>query len=421
MKKPIYLFLLIVASVFVACEDSVTYPVQDIDSPAISESALRTPEEAIEIASRAAIEYNCNPSRVMPRIVNTDNVITIGSNENSRSTSEDTLLYAVEYENNEGFALISASKATQPVFAVISDGTYHESLESDNPAFRDFLNKSKRYISVHDSIKFDTIHKREPIYREERTVLVDENIGPKTKNLRWGQEYPEGTLFNNKLSGCGPTALAIALAYLQYPSNLSVTLNGTTTNYSLNWSDLCQHTQSWTHREKDLGIDCCNASRHDMIARICREIGRRANADDSSEEGTGVQYPNLGNAAISILGTNHVSQNFQSYNNNLTRSAVKSGIAIVRGPLQGSDNGHVWIIDGYKYYSAIVRIYKSDPNVAVIIGESNEELVDEYYETTYSVYCNWGWRGSCNGYYKADVMATNSGTFTPKHILSIKK
>lgn len=421
MKKPVYLLLLIAGSALVSCEDSITYPVPDTDEPTAITSVIRTPEEAIEIASRAAIEYNNSTSRAMPRIAKTDNIITIGRDLNGRSTSEDTLLYAVEYENDEGFALISASRATDPVFAVISNGTYRESLESENPAFRDFLHKSKRYISVHDGIKIDTLHKKLPTYREERTILVNENIAPKTQNLRWGQKYPEGTFFRNKIAGCATTALAISLAYLKSPSTLSVTLNGTTTNYTLNWDDICLHTDSWRWEQYDLGYDCCNSSRHDMIAKICWEIGRRAKADDSEAGSTGIEYLNLGNAAKSILGSNHVPENFQPYNDNRTRSAVKSGIAIVRGHKQETGEGHEWIIDGYHFYIAQVRIYEIDNNIGVVIGDtSNETLIDEYTVSKYDVYCNWGWRGSCNGYYNAEVMATKEGSFTPEHILSIK-
>lgn len=414
------------ALILSSCEDTVTISIPDEQQESLY-SYNFTPEEAIEIAGNAAIELSGSQSRVMPRIANAGSVQIIGEH-NSRTEGDDTLLYVVEYENNEGFALISGKRTTDPILAVINEGTYQEALDSENPAFREFLQKSKRYISIGD-LPIDTLHKKQPTYREEITVLADENIMPKTANLKWGQEYPEGTYFSNHTAGCGPVALAIGMAYLKYPSSLSVTVNSTTKIITLNWDDIYMHTQSYTWRDYHSGDDCpsCNAHRHDAIALLCREIGRRAQADDSQTGQTGVERTNLGNAAISILGSAHIPNNFISYTGEGLRSACKSGIALLRAKDKISGKGHMWVADGYQYYSAHIRVYKTDPNGPISLDGPSEELVDEYYKTTFMVSCNWGWRGSCNGYYNWKLMNTKDDitksehSFSPEHILTIKK
>ena len=259
-----------------------------------------------------------------------------------------------------------------------------------------------------------------PTYREERTILADEYVAPKTSNLKWGQEFPEGKYFSNNLSGCGPTALAIGLAYLKYPPQIVITRNGPKELYPLNWEDICKHTQSYSMVEHELGLDCrnCTEARHESIAILCRQIATNANAT-SDTLGTSVNRYNLGNAAISLLSSNHVPDNFKSISASGIRSACNSGIALFRGGVDDSNFGHIWVVDGYKYTSTLVRVYEVDNNVISLDG-SNEELIDEYREIKFTVSCNWGWNGRYNGYFNSEVMNIPVGKFTPTDILTIK-
>ena len=136
--------LLCFAGVLTSCENTVELVAPEMGDET-HETLTRTPEEAIEIAAQAAIEYSVTESRAMPRLVKQRSLRILGSNP-SRSEEDDTLIYVVEYENNEGFALISAKKTTEPILAVVNDGNFQEAMDSEFPVVPDFIQKSKRYI-----------------------------------------------------------------------------------------------------------------------------------------------------------------------------------------------------------------------------------------------------------------------------------
>ena len=63
------------------------------------------------------------------------------SQETSYSIDLDTLMYVVNFTNNNGFALVAADKRTEPIFAFIDEGNLDfEKLENvDNDMFLSFL------------------------------------------------------------------------------------------------------------------------------------------------------------------------------------------------------------------------------------------------------------------------------------------
>lgn len=65
----------------------------------------------------------------------------IRSQETSSSVELDTLMYVVNFTNNNGFVLVAADKRTEPIFAFIDEGNLDfEKLEDvDNEMFLSFL------------------------------------------------------------------------------------------------------------------------------------------------------------------------------------------------------------------------------------------------------------------------------------------
>lgn len=57
------------------------------------------------------------------------------------SLSIDTLLYFVNFADNQGFAVVAADKRTSPILALIDKGNYKAGnlAQEDNPGFLSFL------------------------------------------------------------------------------------------------------------------------------------------------------------------------------------------------------------------------------------------------------------------------------------------
>lgn len=67
---------------------------------------------------------------------------TRSGDENSNiPVNLDTLMYVVNFSNNNGFALVAADKRTDPIFAIIDEGNYNfEKLnEEENESFLSFM------------------------------------------------------------------------------------------------------------------------------------------------------------------------------------------------------------------------------------------------------------------------------------------
>lgn len=71
----------------------------------------------------------------------------------------------------------------------------------------------------------------------------------------------------------------------------------------------------------------------------------------------------------------------------------------MRGTVEGTSNGHAWVVDGYRRYVTVFTIWATYPNGIT-------RLFDEYEETNMYLHCNWGWDGSNNGYFTMNIFDT---------------
>ena len=76
------------------------------------------------------------------------------------SLSIDTLLYFVNFADNQGFAVVAADKRTSPILALIDKGNYKagDLAQEDNPGFLSFLDRA-----VNQEIEHTTRAPREAI------------------------------------------------------------------------------------------------------------------------------------------------------------------------------------------------------------------------------------------------------------------
>ncbi len=190
--------------------------------------------------------------------------------------SMDTLIYAVNFSNDGGYALIGADKRTDPIFAIIDSGSFSNESIAGNPNFAYFLNaalgKATYDIKQNDSVKI----------LNTRSINDYENVYGTAYSLmsKWGQSSPYNKYCPNSYpTGCVATAIAQILSY--FPCIGAV-----------EWQDGTSHGSTTLHWEQ-IQTDCLrNGGRLDAfrnpqsaneVAHLMRYLGVALKAEYKSD------------------------------------------------------------------------------------------------------------------------------------------
>lgn len=389
------LYYTIVVLAFYACSDNIenelTSKVEKKELRKTHTHQHRTYEEALIIAKNAAgmLDNNSNTRSNKSRTININSVQYIVNPSNSRSTEScDTLMYVFNYEDNSGFAIISANRATEELIAVTEQGSYDAGKSSGNKGFDLYMDMAKFYVNNaknnETTVMPDTIC--ELIKEESNRILY--SYGPYI-NVRWGQDYPYNqfciTNTNDTIkAGCLTTALAQIISYYEYPTALTINYDGASSVLPLNWDIIKEHYSS----------DQCNCSEHLTIGKMFRQLGYELWIDyKNGYSGNSGAYID---DALSILG--YTYGNRQSYNKDVVEASLSEGKVIyITGYLSSTGEGHAWIIDGFKKVETTIIEYSRN-SVTGVLTEQWRETSQSYYN-----HFNWGWNGDSNGYYLCNV------------------
>lgn len=394
MKKVVFLIhALYMLMMVVACTNIETSV--EIPQETKINSRLRTVDQAIEIAS----QFKAINSRAGEKI-GVANVEIIGASE-ARANS-DTLIYAINFDDNQGFTLVSAARSGVTVLGYTTEGYFDHSKANENPSFSYYLDAAKSYAANElggsgfisdDSISMGGLI-RDPIpIIPSRKVIVDPRV-----EVNYGQHYPEGMYCPNKISGCVMTAMAMAFSYLERPSSISYTCNEFDITYEIiNWRLLKEHIQSIKpDNEQDIinHLNDCEGPEqyHKLLGRLCRELGYRNDAQYSWTS-TGSNAFDARITCMQLLGDNKVStvksfaKPFLSIENELE---AKECVAIIFGN-ETPNSGHAWVCDGVEDYIYEEKVLRYDGTYDII------EKHNPYYSY------NWGACGHYNGYFYAGV------------------
>ncbi|MBQ5605769.1 MAG: C10 family peptidase [Prevotella sp.] len=316
----------------------------------------------------------------------------------SRSNEKDTLLYVFNYENNQGFAVVSANKNTDALLAVTDSGYYDPAIGTDNPGLAMFMDMAETY-SLEDG-DYERIPPTTPIpLLQSRTVkdtIEYVNI-PKKINLRWGQDGLYGIYCPNSTSGCANTAAAMVIAYYEHPASMDINFETAIPHtLTFNWGEIKSHVS---------GIEfygtCCSSETHSDIAKLMRQLGHLSNSDYSGINQTLTTEENIRNVLASFGYNMSTTAGYSSSN---VRSSLQDNKIILMGGFSGEDNpvGHMWIVDGYyRLHTEEHQYFSSDLGLTWYEAEGSPFVVSVEYN-----HINWGWGGLGNGMF-------NSGVFRP--------
>lgn len=406
-----FLIISILAVMVAACSSEEPMPVTDNSTQ--QGSIKVTVEEAIKIANQAAEAFDAKSARGVSRRASSAAMVDVLGAKNGRSGGIDTLLYMVNYDNKQGYAIVSASRACETLLGIVDEGEFNALEAAENPSYSYYLANAQKYVASTlgggISIGGDPIT---PGFIEE-TRFVHEDY-PVKVNVKWGQRYPEGYFCPNKISGCVQTAMAQIMSYLKLPTSISLTYPERDVDVQvLDWEDMTKHTQSVNTTAVSL-INSHNSScaateaSHMAIARLCRELGYRNNASYYDNATGAFDYKAL--QTFRQLVTEKEISNFTYLGTDYSTlfDAIKTGIGYISGSDTNGAGGHAWVIDGGRRIGKIVTV--SGPGTIGIDGKEHPYTVDY---TTHYYHFNWGWNGTDNGYFEMGVFDTSKGEVSP--------
>lgn len=365
----------------------------------------RTIDEAILIANKAINEFYPANSRSDNRVIDKQ-AIEVVQTCGSRSGNPDTLMYILNFEDNMGYAVISASHKGEALLAITEHGHYDPYVESENEGLNNFMSFAKDYVNNIIFNPNDTIDPFLPdnpnpgigLSRQvfEYDTLRKVRVYPRLRtgcDLNWGQNYPEGSCCPNFVSGCGPTAIAMVAAHYQDLKSLKLTYPGHTMDViDLDWSKIRLYNGRMSFPDMPDVEETVSPGAINSIAHLCRQIGEWVDADYSNPGGTGISSPGSATIGLRRIMPNRTISSVKDFTTTGLESAIIDGCVLMFGLDSTTKMGHVWVADGCSVDEVKTRIYSVSPS-----GE--KKLKEETISSKSLVHLNWGFYGKDNGYF----------------------
>lgn len=401
MKK-LLIILIAVCGLLYACT-SVDEPTpSEVTSQMQSLWDIYSVDEAVAIANDIAAELDPSTCRSSSRKAVIENVVNY---KTSKSRNEESPFYVVNYEDNQGYAIIAKKRIAQPVMAVINEGIYIEGEVINNPGFTMFMDAAIRFIESDTSsgsaeIRWQPGDGLIPAiqYKTVRDTISTLVVTPTMQSYQWGQEYPEGLLCPNGKSGCSNTAIFLMMAYFQSPSSILYTYPGAEVpSQNISWKNVLTY-------HKPTGLYPTFII--NTISRICRQLGELGGSDYSNPNQTSTLPETYYGTLKTIFPSKSITQ-LQDFTFDKAKQYIESGMVLMRGEewqLDKTGNpvanfgGHAWIVDGCNYSYVIIYTYKKEYDDLDWVLESTK------YQAKRLISINWGWNGLHNGYYESNVL-----------------
>lgn len=269
--------------------------------------------------------------------------------------------------NNDagGFVIIAGDDAVTPVLGYTSTGSFDA--ENLPDGLKDLLKSYERQIAAlgDNYVANQTA---------TRAAFTGENL---LNTAKWNQGNPFNKYTpNNYVTGCVATAGAIVMKHHGYPAkgigSHSYTWNGKTlsANFEL--------TYDWASMPAK--YDGTNDAAFDGVARLMADLGVAVEMQ-YNKDGSGAYIGNLVTALQKYYGYSKLSHlmaiedvGAEAWNGRL-REEIDANRPVLYAASDPSGSGHAFVIDGYK-------------------------------DESFSV--NWGWGGSCDGFYQIGALNPES-------------
>lgn len=300
----------------------------------------------------------------------------------------DTLFYLINFEDEQGFALVAADERNTNVFMMAEEGSLDvDNLEADSP-MNYFLDCASAYATYEltnsprggediiielDSTFIKPGTPRDYPLIEYNGVLYHCKVEMETHTFGsyTTTEWHQGSPYNKKCftsdgqlayAGCVAIAMAQIMAYHQHPD-------------TYDWDVML--TSSTVPSFYFAGVEA--------VSTLVADIGEAVQMTYRPYGGELGSGSNIGKAALGfLLSFDYAVGSVQNYNINTVYNNIIAHLPVyTRGESQSS--GHAWVIDGVKYYTVKRTYYDRETLLPVIHTETPPQ--------DYQVRNNVGWSG----------------------------
>ena len=341
MKK--ILFILFVALSLVACEKDFQSQTEKTDLGTIVQNNKVSLKQALLYAENSVNGINPTTRSTERKVKSTEIYVAKPATRSAEDT--EVSFYLINYEDNEGFAMVSTDSRTTPVYAYSDSGNLTPEDFETNPFLKIFRDGSvKQYqievasyddrlpIELPDSIYGDIT--RLPIveydggyYYEEKsseTISKDELL-----TTYWHQYEPYNLFCSNYVGGCAPVAAAQIMAYHKHPAQHD--------GHIYNWNAM---TATPTLSEGDTGAT--------YAARLVADIGSEAGAY-YEPQGNYTEVTTLKKVKNAFIAFDYSCGDPTLYDASIIKENINEGLPVFIRGTNSNNEGHAWVIDGYHY------------------------------------------------------------------------
>lgn len=390
------LFVMVAALAFVACEKDYQSVIEKTDLETVVHNNKVSLKQALLYAENSINGITPTTRSAERKVKSTE--IYVAKPATRSAEDVEVSFYLINYEDNEGFAMVSTDNRATPVYAYSDEGNLTPYDLENNPGLQIFMEGTiENYQNEVASPRMppDPINRPDSIITDLPMPTVVYNgevyyLGITTEDIvkepllttYWHQNAPYGNDCPNGIGGCAPLAAAQIMAYHKYPAQFY--------GHTYNWDAI---TATPTLPAGSTGAIAAAGLIYDIA------------------EAAGAVYDTW----TTDIYTTHQIRNaiwFFSYNCSEPLSYDEESIMGDINDEQpilitGFDNrgeGHAWVIDGYKRRNAIYTYYYLDaPDV---VYDTRVHTISTFF------HCNLGWGGDSNGYY-------NANSFLHKNNLSV--
>lgn len=332
-------FLLLVAIALVACEKERELAVNSTDLQEVVTHNKVSLKQALLYAENSINGIKPTTRGAERKVKSTE--IYVAKPATRSAEGAEVSFYLINYEDNQGFAMVSTDSRATPVYAYSDEGSLTAEDFETNPFLKIFIEGSVENYqievannSIYDPIEWPDSSNRDilrlPIveyngglYYED--TRMEEVLKPALLTTYWHQGTPYGNDCSNGIGGCGPIAAAQIMAFHKHPAQRL-------------W-----HTYDWNAMTAESTIAPADTVGSDAVAQLVHQIGEEANALYLN----GRTSTNIGGIKTAFWNFSYNCSNPASYDVSRVLENINARRPIyIRG--ENSDEDHAWVIDGYR-------------------------------------------------------------------------
>lgn len=219
----------------IACSKS------EISDEQLPQSAAKDIEHVISLAekSREAEVFTKSDFKIK---VDRSHIYYITNDVLTKSSSSDTLMYILNFERNEGFAVFSAADSEHPRLICVTQKGFYDGNPTGIFGFDEYM---RQMMSECSHLGKDSIAEEDVSTKASNPVkIVVKPFIP----VSWNQDAPFNwycsSPYNEEVpAGCVAIAIAQAMSTYGKPESINLTYDGAPSSTEmLNWEDIISHS-----------------------------------------------------------------------------------------------------------------------------------------------------------------------------------